>query len=144
MDYELASKDIVRDLDTVGLGQAFALYCLKSRSWIHRAKDVSSEPPSDFGAEGYVAVLLGSQRRIAEVGGADSAQSMVQILSFLQDCVIDEVGYGWPEYHADGRYVALLAPLAVADAVWWSLDGESICPVGGLPSLPSGTIKLDA
>ena len=144
MDYELASQGVVRDLDTAGLGHGFALYCLKSRSWIHRAKGVASEPPDDFGAEGYVAVLLGSQRRIAEVGGAYSAQSMVQVLSFLQDCVIDEVGYGRPEYHADGRYVALLAPSAVADAVWWSLDGESICPVGALPTLPSGTIQLEA
>jgi hypothetical protein len=137
-------QELVRDLETVGLDRDFALYDLASREWIHRGDGVAQDPPSGFGSKGRVAVLLGSQRLVADDEQPISPRSTLEMVSFVQDCVTDEVGFGWPEYRPGGRYRGVLAPTAVAAAVWWSLDGDPLHPLGALPSLPRGTIKVEA
>ena len=128
------------DLGTISLRGAFGLYCLHQQTWVHRPGNGPGTAPAGFGSQGYVAAMFRSWHL---VGGdvPSSGPDWVAVLSFVQDCAMDELGHGWPELYEDGRFSALLQPGSTRGQLSWLRSGQPFVPVGALGSLPSGTVK---
>ncbi len=77
--------------------------------------------------------LVRSGARVFRVSGADSAAELtVQIMSPLQDDVMDLLGRPWHQLTVDGAFVGVLEPAVEHDVpVWRSPQGYS-CPIGRL------------
>jgi hypothetical protein len=134
------ARRIGTDLATVGLRDGFGVYSLAGQDWVHAPERGSTTVPEGFEGDGYVAVLLGAQH-LVDVSGGSPLPAWVEVLSFVQDCATDELGFGWPEAYEDGRFLAVLQPAVHAGDLVWLSRGTPLAPVGRLSALRSGTIK---
>jgi hypothetical protein len=136
---ELARR-VGADLATVGLGSGFGVYSLTTHDWVHAPERGWTPAPEGFDGDGYVVLMAGAQH-LVDVPTGSALPAWVDVVSFVQDCVTDELGYGWPEAYEDGRFLAVLQPAVRAGDLVWLARNTTLAPVGGLGALPTGTIK---
>lgn len=128
------------DMATVGVKGTLGVFSLHEQAWICGGRDQPDEVAADFGSSGFVVALFNSQHLVG--GGIDSASvDWVDVLSFVQDLVMDELGHGWPELYNEGRFVAVLEPGLADGRLVWMQSGQALVAVGSLISLPSETVK---
>jgi hypothetical protein len=136
---ELAER-VGADLATVGLRDGFGVYSLVAQDWVRAPEREPARAPEGFDGDGYVVVMGGAQH-LVDLPAGSPMPAWVEVVSFVQDCATDELGFGWPEAYENGRFSALLQPAVRAGDLVWLSRGTPLAPVGGLGSLPSGTIK---
>lgn len=107
--------------DTDGVGPGLSL-----------AVDPAFGVPDD-GSPAHHAVV-GIEKNSTSVGFEPGLESgCAEVMSVLQDAVIDSSGRPWPEVDDGGDSVGVLdVALEPAGLAHWALRGEPICPVGQL------------
>ncbi|WP_062464404.1 hypothetical protein [Demequina soli] len=127
------SDDLSRDVATSGLALELSLYDPRRREWILGDGDA----PEAFGTDGFVMVLPGRAKSIG--ARSDGGPDLVELVSEVQDWVVDELGRGWPELVSpDGAFAGLLEPGIVAGETVWRSPGATPVAVGDLPHAPIG------
>lgn len=119
--------DTLTDLRTVGLSPAAGLYDLGETRWIVG----SGEAPEGFPDDGIVLRIEGDNHLVSEV--AAGVADPIDLIEFVQDWAMGELGMSWPEAR-DGadRVAALLTPGIVDGTVMWCERGRPCAAVGEL------------
>lgn len=119
------------DLTTAGLSGRFALFSLRTQSFVY-GDGSDREVPTDFGDHGYVLAAFGTQLLLDERDNVE--QMAVELSSALQDLVIDQLGTGWPERTAAEGPRGILTPAMVDRRACWTVRGQPVAPLGELTS----------
>lgn len=115
------------DLQGAGLAPAAGLYDITSGRWIVGA----GAQPRGFSGEGFVLRVEGSEHLIAD--DSTGMPDPVDVVAFLQDWAMDQLGSMWPETHdSAGRFVELLTPRIVDGVLMWCGKHADVAPVGDL------------
>lgn len=123
-----ALASVLADAGRVGFEAPAGLYDLAAARWVSGA----GVPPSGFPREGLVVRVAGSDHLLSR----GAAASMIEVVEFVQDQVIDELGKGWPELlDAEGGFRTVLAAALRDGVLVWRGNGRNVAVVGrlGLP-----------
>lgn len=103
---EMLVQRLDADLAATALHLDLGVFDLTHHRWIAGS---AAQVPEDFGDEGFVVALAGSQRLLPpqDDGGVD----LVGIVEDVQDWAMDQLGHGWPELiDRDRHFVGLFTP----------------------------------
>jgi len=116
-----------RDLKTARVSGDLGIFSAVDKIWV---QGTGEGHPNGFEGD-YVLALPGRLHGIA--ASRDGGPSAVEVMSEVQDWVIDEVGHGWPELlDQSGEYLAILQPVSSDEhRAVWSGGGVKI-PLGSL------------
>jgi hypothetical protein len=125
---------VLTDLRAVNLAPDVAVFDLAEQTSI-----VGAGPaPDGYDDEGHVIRVGGSTHLLGR--DAEGEPDLVEVVSFLQDWVIDELNAGWPErIGAEGEFIELLQPAMVDGVVAWTGHAGRVAAVGELSSVPIRT-----
>ena len=118
---------VLADLRGAGLIPAAGLYDIGSGQWIVGA----GARPRGFSGEGFVLRVEGSDHLVADdsTGAADP----VDVVAFLQDWAMDQLGSPWPEVvDVVGRFAELLTPRFIDGVLMWCGERAAVASVGDL------------
>jgi hypothetical protein len=126
----VALDAVLADLRTAGLSPVVGVYDLDIGRWIRPA----GVAPDGFFGEGVVLRVEGNDHLVSR--DDEGVPDAVDVVGFLQDWAMDELGAGWPELQgADGRFVEILLPRTVDGALMWCGKQTNVA-VGKLGTVP--------
>ncbi|GAB3742102.1 hypothetical protein [Microlunatus parietis] len=117
-----------RDIAGADPAAVIGIYDLGSESWIIEPSPDRPEPPEDFGPDGLVGRIYGSDFLLS---GDDPAEFLAHLADRVQDDVIDELGRSWPDVEHDGRTVHL-EPVVQHGVAAWGYRGQPVRAIGEL------------
>lgn len=119
---ELARADLTRHHMSLEIG----LFDLRSRRWLTGG----GADPEGFPTDGYVLALGANETLLLASTPADVLTE--EIVSLIQDRVIDETGRPWPTVQVDGETPAVLEPRLVDGTLVWMSHGTPVARLGQL------------
>ncbi len=118
---ERLQRDVAAAEPTAIIG----VYDLAAGQWIVQPDRPAA--PEDFGDEGWVARIQGSDTQIDP-----ESDVLTMLADFAHDAVIDETGKSWPDIDHGGQTVHL-DPAVVDGEVRWAHRSGVVCEIGALP-----------
>lgn len=118
---------------SVGLPR-IAVYDSRKARWIFDTKP-ADQPPQTDGFDSDVVWIACVAGDTFAVEGSSLPELAVELVSHLQDVIIDSTGLAWPEIYVDDLFVGLAVPgLDGRGQPGWHLVASRAIPFGKLPT----------